>query len=97
MYLHKYIHEDPETTEKRRYPSAPFCKASALFRSLGNGPRKFLYYHTPQVNATTICRRFKIGVVAGGGPLGTGVMDHSDYLHYENNLKYVRIRYVLYV
>ena len=40
---------------------------------------------------------FEIGVVAGGGPLGTGVMDHSDYLHYENNLKYVRIRYVLYV
>ena len=68
MYLHKYIHEDPETTEKRRYPSAPFCNTSALFRSLGNGPRKFLYYHTPAVNATIICRRFEIGVVAGGGP-----------------------------
>lgn len=73
MYLHKYIHEDPETTEKRRYPSAPFCNASELFRSLGNGPRKFLYYHTPAVNATIICRRFEIGVVAGGGPLGRGL------------------------
>ena len=81
MYLHKYIHEDPETTEKRRYPSAPFCKASALFRSLGNGPRNFLYYHTPQVNATIIYFIGKWSLRDGGcwpwgGPLGTGGVGH---------------------
>ncbi len=57
-------------------PCLTHC-ASALFRSLGNGPRNFLYYHTPQVNATTICRRCEIWGGSRGGPRGTGVVGHG--------------------